>query len=253
MLPHQLRRQPATEQERAVPKTTSVTPTHISTAKSCSESVSVTTDAVAGTTAAAAATAVAAAASSRVEPSEVEAPVKGEPRKLDKADREIQQRKMEDRARGRQAVRDPNNPDRILYEWEQDLRSVIVHVTPPQGVAASDIDCKISSAHLRLGLKGLEKAYLDVDLIGKVVAIESVWTMSDGVIEIELVKMKQGRTWTGCFVGHQGLDGYAMEQQKKKQMLERFQGQYPGFDFSGAKFDGMAPEPSEFMGGFEKQ
>ncbi|CAN0027242.1 unnamed protein product [Heterosigma akashiwo] len=32
-------------------------------------------------------------------------------------------------------------------------------------------------------------------------------------------------------------------------MLERFQEENPGFDFSGAEFNGMVPDPREFMGG----
>ena len=34
-------------------------------------------------------------------------------------------------------------------------------------------------------------------------------------------------------------------------MLERFQRENPGFDFSGAEFNGAAPDPSKFMGGLK--
>ena len=32
-------------------------------------------------------------------------------------------------------------------------------------------------------------------------------------------------------------------------MRERFQEEHPGFDFSGAEFNGQVPDPSKFMGG----
>ena len=32
-------------------------------------------------------------------------------------------------------------------------------------------------------------------------------------------------------------------------MLERFQEENPGFDFSNAQFNGQAPNPRDFMGG----
>jgi hypothetical protein len=45
------------------------------------------------------------------------------------------------------------------------------------------------------------------------------------------------------------LDPMTHQEVQKKVMLERFQEEHPGFDFSGAEFNGMAPDPREFMGG----
>jgi hypothetical protein len=45
------------------------------------------------------------------------------------------------------------------------------------------------------------------------------------------------------------LDPLTAQEVQKKVMLERFQEEHPGFDFSGAEFNGMAPDPREFMGG----
>ncbi len=118
---------------------------------------------------------------------------------FDREKMEMQQRKLEEKARGRQAVVDGNG--NTVYEWEQDLRSVLCYVRPPAGVTASMIDCKISSTHLRLGIKGADRPYLDADLPCPCIAVESVWTISDGVIEIQLEKMKQAETWPSCFVG----------------------------------------------------
>lgn len=45
------------------------------------------------------------------------------------------------------------------------------------------------------------------------------------------------------------LDPLAQETTKQQMMLERFQEENPGFDFSGAEFNGAAPDPRTFMGG----
>jgi hypothetical protein len=45
------------------------------------------------------------------------------------------------------------------------------------------------------------------------------------------------------------LDPLALQEAQKKVMLERFGEEHPGFDFSGAEFNGMAPDPRTFMGG----
>lgn len=45
------------------------------------------------------------------------------------------------------------------------------------------------------------------------------------------------------------MDPLEQEETKKKLMLERFQEENPGFDFSGAEFNGSAPDPRTFMGG----
>ena len=43
---------------------------------------------------------------------------------------------------------------REVYTWEQGLDEVLVHVTPPPGVRAAAIDCKITATRVRLGLRG---------------------------------------------------------------------------------------------------
>ena len=39
------------------------------------------------------------------------------------------------------------------------------------------------------------------------------------------------------------------EEMKKNILLQRFQEENPGFDFSGAQMNGTAPDAREFMGG----
>jgi hypothetical protein len=38
---------------------------------------------------------------------------------------------------------------------------------------------------------------------------------------------------------------------QKKMLLERFQEEHGGFDFSDAQINGMVPDPQKFMGGIK--
>ena len=71
----------------------------------------------------------------------------------------------------------------------------------------------------------------------------------EGEIEINLQKVKKGETWNSALAGHESLDPFTKGEVQKKMMLERFQEENPGFDFSGAEFSGSAPDPRKFMGG----
>ena len=47
------------------------------------------------------------------------------------------------------------------------------------------------------------------------------------------------------------MDVLTKEEVKKNIMLERFQEENPGFDFSSAKFNGAVPDARTFMGGIK--
>eukprot|EP00937_MAST-01D_sp_MAST-1D-sp2_P003617 g3617.t1 len=140
---------------------------------------------------------------------------------------------------------------RTVYEWEQSMEEVLVYIAPPPGVTAKQLDCKITARHLTVGIKG-NPPFLDVswhDLGGSVVVDESMWTFDDGEMEINLQKMQKGATWNSALEGHAQMDPFTKGEVQKKMMLERFQEENPGFDFSGAEFSGSAPDPRRFMGG----
>jgi hypothetical protein len=42
-----------------------------------------------------------------------------------------------------------------------------------------------------------------------------------------------------------------VQQEQQKLLLQRFQMEHPGFDFSNAEFSGDAPNPREFLGGID--
>jgi len=85
----------------------------------------------------------------------------------------------------------------------------------------------------------------------KVKEDESFWTFEDGVIHIQCEKTKPGETWASAIVGHAGTDELTQEEDKKAMMLQRFQKENPGFDFSGASFNGAVPDATQFMGGMK--
>lgn len=137
-----------------------------------------------------------------------------------------------------------------VYEWEQSLIEVNLYIEPPQGVTRKMISIKISPHHLIVGLIGAPP-FIDEDTGGPIIANESMWTFVDGEININLQKMNKAETWLSALKGRAGsqLDSYTHEQERKKMMLERFQEEHPGFDFSGAEFNGQVPEARDFMGG----
>jgi len=116
------------------------------------------------------------------------------------------------------------------------------------GEKLPELDIKITSTHLKVGLKGAPP-FLDEDLAGQVKASESYWMIEDDELHIQLQKMHKADTWSQACKGHQQLDPLTQSEVQKKILLERFQEENPGFDFSGAEVNGMVPDPKEFMGG----
>jgi len=148
------------------------------------------------------------------------------------------------------------NPDRqkfqhngkTIYEWDQTLEEVNIYIIPPEGVRAKHIECIITSSKLTVGLKG-NPPFLNQEFERPVKVKDSFWTLEDGTLHITLQKMSKGETWLSALKGHQPIDAFSQEELKKKMMLERFQEENPGFDFSSAQFSGAAPDPKTFMGG----
>jgi len=89
--------------------------------------------------------------------------------------------------------------------------------------------------------------------------------LTDGELNINLQKMQMGETWDCALKGRAEakIDDFTKEEVRKKMMLERFQyevrltnfiphtdpSKHPGFDFSGADFNGNVPDAKDFMGG----
>ena len=157
-----------------------------------------------------------------------------------------------------------------VYEWEQSLEEVTIYVDAPmqqlpQQNTASCIIVNILPNQLQVGLKGVDRHFIDEKTFDKVKVNESSWylDLDEGVITIILSKCFRGQTWEGVLCGHtnsvdgssarqgiqESIDPVTKQEMQSSMMLERFQEENPGFDFRDAKFNGEVPDPRTFMGG----
>jgi len=139
---------------------------------------------------------------------------------------------------------------RTVYEWEQELTEVHIYITPPPSTRAKDIACSITADHLTLGIKG-NPPYIDEDFGDAVNASASFWTLEDGIVHLTLEKAHPGQPWSCACKGQGQLNAFQVQQEQQKLLLQRFQMEHPGFDFSNAEFSGDAPDPRAFLGGID--
>lgn len=121
----------------------------------------------------------------------------------------------------------------------------------PDGIQAKDLEVVIEAKKVSLSRKGLDHHhayYLNHELTRTVKTGESLWTFDSEAreVHIQLTKSHSAEVWESVFVGHE-CSGQENEQDRKKLMLERFQAENPGFDFSGAEFTGNIPDPRTFL------
>ncbi|XP_078156374.1 uncharacterized protein LOC144552135 [Carex rostrata] len=135
-----------------------------------------------------------------------------------------------------------------VFEWDQTLEEVDMYIDLPQNVPKKLFYCKIQSKHIELGIKG-NPPYLNHDLSSHVKTDSSFWTLEDDIMHVTLQKRDKGQTWASPIPGQGDLDAYSADVEQKRLMLQRFQEENPGFDFSQAQFTGGCPDPRTFMGG----
>lgn len=120
----------------------------------------------------------------------------------------------------------------------------------PCGITAKELDVVITAKKVSVSrtVEGETAYYLNHELTGTVKAGESFWTFDTEArdIHIQLCKSHHAEVWGAVFVGHEA-SGREEEEDRKKLMLERFQAENPGFDFSGAEFTGNVPDPQTFL------
>jgi hypothetical protein len=152
---------------------------------------------------------------------------------------------------------------RTIYEWEQSLEEVIIYLSPPAGLPRKLLDIAITHTHVRIGVLGATTGpFIDEDTGGPVKVAESTWTYSDGELCITLCKMNKAEVWDCALAGRSDdnestkaasiIDPVTREAERKKMMLARFQEEHPGFDFSGADFNGAVPDARTFMDGVKR-
>ena len=137
---------------------------------------------------------------------------------------------------------------RKIYEWDQSLQDINMYIEAPPGVRAKHLEIKFTATQLKVGLKG-NPPFIDEPFTHNINSSESTWTLEDGIIHLSLTKASKGDTWDSLLKGHTAVDPFTQSEVQKSLMLERFQAENPGFDFSGATFNGNVPDPKTFMGG----
>ena len=190
-----------------------------------------------------------------------------------------------DESSGRYRFEYNGNP---VYEFEQSLDDVTIYVLPPPYVTkGNQINCVIAANHFKLGLvghgkDGQQEWFLNEGTYGTVEVDESTWTLEDydnnddvrnnggvrrKIIVITLTKANRGTVWEAALKGNPvaaktkttisppaaTMDPFSKEQVKKDLMIQRFHEENPGFDFSGADFNGNIPDARDFMGGVKYQ
>ncbi|KAF4655467.1 NudC domain-containing protein 2, partial [Perkinsus olseni] len=120
---------------------------------------------------------------------------------------------------------------------------------PPGCTKASQLSILLDPKRVKLSLRGANQFYLNHEPAGLVDKDDSTWFIEDGEVHIILAKARKAELWPSCFEGQAQLDAFTQNELSKKLMLERFQEENPGFDFSGAEFNGSVPNAREFMGG----
>jgi hypothetical protein len=163
-----------------------------------------------------------------------------------------------------------HNGHAAVYEWEQSLQEVILYVPAPDFLLQEPkrIVCSITSNHLQLGQRGQQiseyqhqKSYfIDKDMWQTVNVKESTWCIEENqYIVIYLQKANKGIVWEAALKGLDTelktpcamLNATQLQDVQQQLMLERFQEENPGMDFSDAKFNGSAPDPRTFLGGVQ--
>ncbi|KAF6253789.1 nuclear movement family protein [Scenedesmus sp. NREL 46B-D3] len=174
--------------------------------------------------------------------------------------------------RCRVAAAEPNagrGADLGSYSWTQSLHEVSVAVPVGRGLKAKQLDVVCSKQHIRVGVKGQEPI-LDGALSEPIKADETMWNLSDGVVELTLTKAEGMHWWSAVLAGGPAIDVQAVEpesskltdldpetrqtvekmmfdqrqkamglptseEMQKQDMLKRFMDAHPEMDFSNAK------------------
>ncbi|EUD68092.1 hypothetical protein C922_01704 [Plasmodium inui San Antonio 1] len=137
----------------------------------------------------------------------------------------------------------------VIYEWEQSIDEINIFINMNSRVVSKkDLDIDLRSKRIRIGLKGME-SFLEGELFGLIDEGCSYWFIEDNNLHILLTKVRKAETWSSVFKGHKCINAIDEDNTRKKILLERFQNEYPTFDFSSAAFNGQVPDARTFMGG----
>mmetsp|Transcript_62062 Transcript_62062/g.71136 ORF Transcript_62062/g.71136 Transcript_62062/m.71136 type:complete len:179 (-) Transcript_62062:2295-2831(-) len=174
-------------------------------------------------------------------------------------------KEVKEKALGRQKF---EHEGRTIYEWDQTLDEINIYINPPPivlpkyradfekqlqpGQKLPALAVEIAVGTVTVGLKG-NPPFLQEALTSSVKPSESYWYIEGEELQINLQKLKKAEMWDSVFARHAKLDPLTAGEVKKQILLERFQEENPGFDFSNAEFNGQVPDARTFMGGVKYQ
>mmetsp|Transcript_49991 Transcript_49991/g.83254 ORF Transcript_49991/g.83254 Transcript_49991/m.83254 type:complete len:239 (-) Transcript_49991:136-852(-) len=139
---------------------------------------------------------------------------------------------------------------RLIFEWRQTLEDVTLYITPPKHIKGKDLNIVLKTKWITVGLKGM-KPFIDEELSHPIDSSSSTWFLDDDGVCISLTKQNMGVSWQRVIGRQQAMNQFEAEKIKKSMMLERFARENPHMDFSGAKFGGQCPEPTQFLDGID--
>jgi len=139
------------------------------------------------------------------------------------------------------------------YTWSQTIDDVLVSIPlGPGSFRGRDLIVEIKSQTLKIAMKATPGSPItDGPLFAAVMSNDAVWTIEDGKIELILPKAKKHEAWRYVVRGDAEADPVTFQEMEKRMMLEKFQKEHPGFDFSGAEFSGQVPKDPAAFGKFD--
>ena len=150
----------------------------------------------------------------------------------------------------------------VPYTWEQSLDEVDVRIPQPSRApltrrSVPHFAVSASVLHMRVVMAPGITAVFDVPLAGRADGSECFWTTDDDgrTLHLVLAKAVVGEPWPAVFAlpssstgGDASATAADLECARREMLLQRFQEEHPGFDFSDAQVSGSAPEdPMGFM------
>ncbi|RKO91194.1 HSP20-like chaperone [Blyttiomyces helicus] len=167
-------------------------------------------------------------------------------------------------------LKEQEEQDALPYKWRQTLQDVDISVTLPKGTKSRDLSIVIKPKHISVGFKGKEPIFVG-DLCASVKVDDSTWTLDNSTdLGIHLEKVNAMEWWKNVVTHHPAIDTTKIqpensklsdldgetrsmvekmmfdqrqksmglptsEEQRKQDMLKKFQAQHPEMDFSNAK------------------
>lgn len=103
------------------------------------------------------------------------------------------------------------------YTWTQSLEDVTIQLSVPEGTKSKDLDCRITTTHIRVGWKNDLSAapLLDGDLPEKIRVDESIWSLEGNrMLQLSLEKIRP-TWWASVFTGDPEIDTSRVDSTRK--------------------------------------